>query len=53
MRALLITDRGLNAQAQIYGYVDDFRYLALLAFLCVPIAFVLKRPPKGKQSAAG
>jgi len=53
MRALLLTDRGLDAQAQIYAYVDDFRYLALLAFVCVPIAFMLKRPPKGKQAAAG
>ena len=53
MRALAITNSGLNAQAQIYAYVDDFRYLAVLAFICVPIAFVLKRPPKGKQAAAG
>ena len=53
LRAIAITNSGLNAQAQIYAYVDDFRYLALLAFVCVPIAFVLKRPPKGKQTAAG
>ncbi len=53
LRAIAITDRGLNAQAQIFAYVDDFRYLALLAFFCVPIAFLLKRPPKGKQAAAG
>ena len=53
LRALSITNSGLNAQAQIYAYVDDFRYLAVLAFICVPIAFVLKRPPKGKQAAAG
>lgn len=52
-RAILISDRSFNSQAQIYAYVDDFRYLALLAFLCVPIAFALKRPPKGNQSAAG
>jgi MFS transporter, DHA2 family, multidrug resistance protein len=52
-RATALADRSFNAQAQIYAYVDDFRYLALLAFLCVPIAFILKRPPKGKQAAAG
>lgn len=53
LRAIAITNRGLNAQAKIYAYVDDFHYLALLAFLCVPLAFILKRPPKGKQAAAG
>ncbi|MGI4758184.1 MAG: MDR family MFS transporter [Janthinobacterium lividum] len=51
LRALELTSRGLNSQAQIYAYVDDFRYLALLAFCCVPVCFFLKKPKKGAQAA--
>ena len=52
LRAFALTSRGLDSQAQLYAYVDDFRYLALLAFLCVPVAFFLKRVKKGAQGAA-
>ena len=52
LRALSITNRGLDSQAQLYAYVDVFRYLAILAFLCVPICFFLVRPKKGTQGAA-
>jgi len=42
-RALALTDRALGAQAALWSYVDDFRYMALVCFLCVPIVFLLKK----------
>jgi DHA2 family multidrug resistance protein len=33
----------LTRQAQLWSYVDDFRYLALLCFFCVPVVFLLKK----------
>jgi DHA2 family multidrug resistance protein len=49
LRALSLTDAGLNHQAQLYAYVDDFRYLALLCLLCIPLAFFFKKPDPGAQ----
>jgi DHA2 family multidrug resistance protein len=40
----------LNQQAQLWSYVDDFRYLALACILCVPIVWLLK-PVKGGAPA--
>ena len=42
----------LNAQSRLWSYVDDFRYMALVCFACVPIVFALKKsvgkgPPGG------
>jgi MFS transporter, DHA2 family, multidrug resistance protein len=44
----------VNIQARLWSYVDDFRYLALMCFCCVPIVFILKRAKaqKGAVSAA-
>ncbi|MFY9790697.1 MAG: DHA2 family efflux MFS transporter permease subunit [Candidatus Sulfotelmatobacter sp.] len=33
----------LNQQARLWSYVDDFRYMALACFGCVPIVFALKK----------
>jgi MFS transporter, DHA2 family, multidrug resistance protein len=33
----------LTAQSLLWSYVDDFRYLALLCFACIPIVFLLKK----------
>jgi DHA2 family multidrug resistance protein len=33
----------LNSQARLWSYVDDFRYMALVCFACIPIVFALKR----------
>jgi DHA2 family multidrug resistance protein len=42
----------LSAQARLWSYVDDFRYMALLCFACIPIVFMLKKTVrrKGAQS---
>ncbi len=36
-------EQTLNSQARVWSYVDDFRYMALVCFGCVPIVFLLKR----------
>jgi MFS transporter, DHA2 family, multidrug resistance protein len=41
--AYKLLDQTLNAQARLWAYVDDFRYLALACFACVPIVFLFKR----------
>jgi DHA2 family multidrug resistance protein len=33
----------LNQQALLWSYVDDFRYMALMCFGCIPIVFLLKK----------
>jgi len=33
----------LNEQARLWSYVDDFRYVALVCFSCIPIVFMLKK----------
>ncbi len=53
LRAYALSSMGLNNQAQLYAYVDDFLYLALVGFLCVPFAFLLKKPKGGGTPAAG
>ena len=42
----------LSAQARLWSYVDDFRYMALVCFACIPIVFLLKKAArrKGAQS---
>ncbi len=47
----LIGDQ-LTAQARLWSYVDDFRYLALVCFACIPIVFMLKKAV-GRRGAAG
>ncbi len=33
----------LTSQARLWAYVDDFRYMALVCFACLPIVFFFKR----------
>jgi DHA2 family multidrug resistance protein len=33
----------LSRQAQYWSYVDDFRYMALACFVCVPLVWTLKK----------
>jgi DHA2 family multidrug resistance protein len=42
----------LTAQARLWSYVDDFRYMALVCFICIPIVFMLKKTVgrRGAQS---
>jgi MFS transporter, DHA2 family, multidrug resistance protein len=42
----------LTAQARLWSYVDDFRYMALACFACVPIVFLLKKTV-GRKGAVG
>ena len=42
----------LNQQASLWSYVDDFRYLALACFLCVPFVWLLKRVKGGAPAGA-
>ena len=55
----------LSGQARLWSYVDDFRYMALMCFGCIPIVFALKKtvgrrgalragtnPPQARPSAA-
>jgi DHA2 family multidrug resistance protein len=38
-----LINQALDGQARLWSYVDDFRYLALVCFGCVPIVFALKK----------
>jgi len=35
--------QGVSGQARLWSYIDDFRYLALVCFGCIPIVFRLKK----------
>jgi DHA2 family multidrug resistance protein len=52
LRAYALTQRILDNQSQLWAYVDDFRYLALLCALCVPMAFFFKKPSPGAKGTA-
>ena len=41
----------LNNQARLWSYVDDFRYMALMCFGCIPIVFLLKKSVGRKGGA--
>jgi len=43
LRSAAIVQRTLDNQAQLWSYIDVFRYLALVCALCVPVVFVLKK----------
>jgi DHA2 family multidrug resistance protein len=53
-RALGIVNGMVEQQARLWSYVDDFRYLALVCFACVPLVFMLKKAVarKGAVGAA-
>ena len=38
----------LNVQALLLSYVDDFRYLALASFACLPVVMMLRKA-KGRR----
>jgi len=42
-RAYGLISATLNAQSRLWSYVDDFRYMALVCFLCIPLVFLLKK----------
>ena len=50
-RAYGLINLTLTQQARLWSYVDDFRYMALACFGCVPIVFALKKAV-GKKGAA-
>ncbi len=41
--ALTMLNHTLSSQARLWAYVDDFRYMALVCFGCIPIAFLFKK----------
>ena len=46
LRAFSLINSSPNNQAQLSAHVDDLRYIALLCFICVPSAFLLKKASK-------
>jgi DHA2 family multidrug resistance protein len=42
-RAYGLVNGTLSQQARLWAYVDDFRYMALVCFGCIPIVFMLKK----------
>lgn len=42
-RAYGVIGQILSTQARLWSYVDDFRYMALMCFACIPIVFALKK----------
>ena len=48
-----LLDHALNAQSRLWSYVDDFRYMALVCFACVPIVFALKKSVGRGPAGAG
>jgi MFS transporter, DHA2 family, multidrug resistance protein len=47
-KAYAIIGRQVQSQAILWSYVDDFRYLALLCFACIPVVFLLKKAANRK-----
>ncbi len=52
LRAYSMTNTAVNAQAQVYAYVDVLRYFGFLCLLCAPFAFFLKKPATDASGAA-
>jgi MFS transporter, DHA2 family, multidrug resistance protein len=50
-RAYALVGLDLNGQARLWSYVDDFRYMALVCFGCIPIVFALKKSVGRKGGA--
>jgi MFS transporter, DHA2 family, multidrug resistance protein len=47
-KAYGLISRQVLAQATLWSYVDDFRYMALMCFACIPVVFLLKKAVKPK-----
>jgi len=45
LRAISLTSADLSKQASVWAYVDVFRYMMPILAICVPGAFLLKKPP--------
>jgi DHA2 family multidrug resistance protein len=41
--AYKMLEHTLTSQARLWAYVDDFRYMALVCFGCLPLVFLFKR----------
>ena len=52
LRAVAITNKALDSQAQLYAYVDVLRYFGFLCFVCVPFSFLLSKPTPGAKAGA-
>ncbi len=52
LRALLLTNLTFQNQAQLWAYVDVFRYMVPVLAICIPGAFLLKKPKPGAGGAA-
>ena len=51
-KAYGLVNMQVRQQSRLWAYVDDFRYMALVCFLCIPIVFLLKKAVgKGGVSA--
>jgi DHA2 family multidrug resistance protein len=42
----------LQQQASVLSYIDVITYLAIIAFVCLPLPLLLRKPPKGAAVAA-
>jgi DHA2 family multidrug resistance protein len=42
-QAIAALGQMINRQAALLSYVDDFRYMALACFCCLPVVWMLKR----------
>ena len=53
LRAYELINNILKQQSALLAYIDDFRYLAIMCFVCIPLVFVLRRTiaKKGAVSA--
>ena len=51
-RSYALLNNALSQQASLWSYVDDFRYLAVACFLCLPIVFALKKVKRKKGATA-
>jgi DHA2 family multidrug resistance protein len=52
VRAYGMLENVLSQQAMLWSYVDDFRYLALACFCCVPVVWTLKKVKARRPVAA-
>jgi DHA2 family multidrug resistance protein len=50
-RTYKLLEGAIDAQASLWSYIDDFRYIALLCFATVPISFALKKVRSRKAVA--
>ncbi len=53
LRAYAIVGNTLDQQAALWSYIDDLRYMALLAFCCVPLVWALKKVKTKEAIHAG